>query len=65
MTNNLNINTNDRENLKIFVLEKEFAIDKEWCRKHFYTKQNKQKEKIISTLTKMKRKKSYKNITIL
>nr|KJB81334.1 hypothetical protein B456_013G139500 [Gossypium raimondii] len=31
------------ENLEIFVLEKSFEINKEWCRKHFYSNKNKQK----------------------
>ncbi|EOY18999.1 Uncharacterized protein TCM_043576 [Theobroma cacao] len=43
MTNNPNLNTNDEQSSKIFVLEKEFEIDKEFCRKQFYSKKNKQK----------------------
>nr|KJB20701.1 hypothetical protein B456_003G159900 [Gossypium raimondii] len=39
MTNN----ARQRENSEIFVLEKLFEINKEWCRKHFYSNKNKQK----------------------
>ncbi|PPD98630.1 hypothetical protein GOBAR_DD04341 [Gossypium barbadense] len=39
----LNIEEEQRENSEIFVLEKLFEINKEWCRKHFYSNKNKQK----------------------
>ena len=39
MTNN----ARQGENSEIFVLEKLFEINKEWCRKHFYSNKNKQK----------------------
>ncbi|XP_021295254.1 uncharacterized protein LOC110424886 isoform X1 [Herrania umbratica] len=45
MTNNPNISQNQENDSEIFFLEKDFKINKDWCRKQFTSEKNKQKRK--------------------